>query len=195
MKIRRTTAGDLDVMSAMLEKLVLADRRTTPAHTDLCSAALPQQSTELTLQSRDDSGSVLEFHFRILAVDWQSVRHAGRLGDIGTHVSPDARAYRRRHRAIHGTAQAAIGVGLAKLGLSRGRAIRWRSLTTSGWASRTSGTRRTPRQSLHSVRESTNKQSCRHSLCSAGPPGHSGWLMWNAVTRQRPSRLLLQGAR
>lgn len=116
MTIRTATLSDVAAMSAMLERLVAAGKRTAPAEEVYVRdhyVANPL-GIRCTL-AEDDDGNLLGFQSLIRSVDGNPYDTPVGWGIIGTHVSPDAARTGVGTKLFAASEQAALDAGLTKI--------------------------------------------------------------------------------
>lgn len=116
MKIREATSGDVTAMSAMLEKLVAAGRRTMPADTDYVREHYVTNPLGIRCTvAEDENGNIMGFQSLIRAVEGNPYGTPLGWGIIGTHVSPDAARTGVGTRLFAASERAALDAGLTNI--------------------------------------------------------------------------------
>jgi len=116
MKIRKAADADVAAMSAMLEKLVAAGRRTMPADDEYVrDHYVANPSGIVCTLAEDKDGNLLGFQSLIRAVEDNPYHTPLGWGIIATHVSPDAARTGVGTQLFASSAQAALEAGLTKI--------------------------------------------------------------------------------
>nr|WP_132273717.1 GNAT family N-acetyltransferase [Neorhizobium sp. JUb45] len=116
MQIRTATPDDAPAMSAMLQLLVQAGKRISPAHEAfVLSHYIGNPDGIRCSLAEDDDGSVLGFQSLVLARDGNRYGTPIGWGIIGTHVSPLAARRGVGRQLFEVTELAAAAAGLEKI--------------------------------------------------------------------------------